>query len=72
MDELLTPTCYQDLIPYLFPYRYVWSGLIVVLGIYLNVYSKKNKLSFTDLQHRLKQFSARFSRSPSRKFLIEV
>ncbi|XP_064552479.1 adenosine 3'-phospho 5'-phosphosulfate transporter 2 [Drosophila montana] len=55
-----------------FTVQYIWSGLIVVLGIYLNVYSKKNKLTFTDLQHRLKQFSAKLSRSPSRKFLIEV
>ncbi|KAH8418217.1 hypothetical protein KR222_001066, partial [Zaprionus bogoriensis] len=55
-----------------FTMQYVWSGLIVVFGIYLNVYSKKNKLSFTDLQHRLKQLAARLSRSPSRKFLIEV
>ncbi|EDW69746.1 adenosine 3'-phospho 5'-phosphosulfate transporter 2 [Drosophila virilis] len=55
-----------------FTVQYIWSGLIVVLGIYLNVYSKKNKLTFTDLQHRLKQFSARLSRSPSRKFLVEV
>ncbi|XP_060658378.1 adenosine 3'-phospho 5'-phosphosulfate transporter 2 [Drosophila nasuta] len=56
-----------------FTVQYLWSGLIVVLGIYLNVYSKKNKLTFTDLQHRLSKLSTRFSpRSPSRKFLIEV
>ncbi|KAH8278209.1 hypothetical protein KR044_002422, partial [Drosophila immigrans] len=56
-----------------FSVQYLWSGLIVVLGIYLNVYSKRNKLTFTDLQHKLGKFAARFApRSPSRKFLIEV
>ncbi|EDW18337.2 LOW QUALITY PROTEIN: uncharacterized protein Dmoj_GI12140 [Drosophila mojavensis] len=55
-----------------FTVQYIWSGLIVVLGIYLNVYSKKSNLTFADLQHRLKQCSARLSRSSSRKFLIEV
>ncbi|XP_017843806.1 adenosine 3'-phospho 5'-phosphosulfate transporter 2 [Drosophila busckii] len=55
-----------------FTLQYVWSGLIVVLGIYLNVYSKKNKLTFTDLRHRIKQMGAKLSRSPSRKFLVEV
>ena len=30
---------------YLFTWRYLWSGLIVVLGIYLNLYSK-NKQSW--------------------------
>lgn len=29
--------------------QYVWSGLIIVLGIYLNVYSKRSKVSFTEL-----------------------
>lgn len=31
-----------------FTFQYLWSGLIVVLGIYLNVYSKKNKLTFAE------------------------
>ncbi|XP_020815957.1 adenosine 3'-phospho 5'-phosphosulfate transporter 2 [Drosophila serrata] len=56
-----------------FTVQYLWSGLIVVLGIYLNVYSKKNKLTFADIRQRLKQFAnSRIARTPSRKFLIEV
>lgn len=37
-----------------FSLQYVWSGLILVLGIYLNVYSKKNKLSFVETIQRIK------------------
>lgn len=29
--------------------QYVWSSLIIVLGIYLNVYSKRFKLSLTEM-----------------------
>lgn len=29
--------------------RYIWAGLLVVLGIYLNVLSKRNKLSTKEL-----------------------
>lgn len=42
IDSILT-TLFSQLI------RYIWSGLIVVAGIYLNVYSKRSKLTFTDL-----------------------
>ncbi|XP_034656621.1 adenosine 3'-phospho 5'-phosphosulfate transporter 2 [Drosophila subobscura] len=55
-----------------FTVQYLWSGLVVVLGIYLNVYSKKNKLTFADIRSRFKQLGSRLPRSPSRKFLIEV
>ncbi|XP_030385192.1 adenosine 3'-phospho 5'-phosphosulfate transporter 2 [Scaptodrosophila lebanonensis] len=55
-----------------FTMQYLWSGLVVVLGIYLSVYSKRNKLTFTDLRHKFKQLSVRIARSPSRRFLIEV
>lgn len=45
-----------------FTLQYVWSGLIVVLGIYLNVYSKNHKLSFgeflTKVQYRFKSHAA--------------
>lgn len=37
-----------------FSLQYVWSGLILVLGIYFNVYSKKNKLSFIEMIQRIK------------------
>lgn len=30
-------------------FRYIWAGLLVVLGIYLNVYSKRNKLTTQEL-----------------------
>lgn len=32
-----------------FTFDYVWSGLIVVLGIYLNVLSKTSNFGFTSL-----------------------
>lgn len=32
-----------------FTMQYVWSSLIIVLGIYLNVYSKRFKLSLTEM-----------------------
>ena len=59
---------------FVFHYRYVWSGLIVVLGIYLNVYSKKHKLTFADINHKIKQCFYRLGKtsSSSRKFLVEV
>lgn len=34
--------------------RYLWSGLIVVAGIYLNIYSKNQ--SKMDLQHFINKF----------------
>lgn len=54
-----------------FTIQYVWSGLIVVLGIYLNVYSKKYKLTFRDIQMKFSQLSSKGSIS-SRKFLLDV
>lgn len=40
--------------------RYIWSGLLVVLGIYLNIYAKRNKLTFIECMDKLQ----RFCRSP--------
>lgn len=37
-----------------FTLQYIWSGLIVCLGIYLNVYSKKNKLTFNEMKGKFK------------------
>ncbi|XP_044766544.1 adenosine 3'-phospho 5'-phosphosulfate transporter 2 [Coccinella septempunctata] len=52
-----------------FTLQYVWSGLIVVLGIYINLYAKKNPISFTDLEmkveHLFRYVKLRFS---SRKY----
>lgn len=36
-----------------FTLQYFWSGLLVVLGIYINLYSKKNPISFIDLEVKL-------------------
>lgn len=54
-----------------FTEQYVWSGLIVVLGIYLNVYSKKHKLTFRDIQIFLRGVIGKPA-NDGRKFLVEV
>lgn len=36
-----------------FTIQYVWSGLIIVLGIYLNVYSKRYNMTFTDIADKI-------------------
>lgn len=33
-------------------FRYLWSGLIVVVGIYLNIYSKRHKMTFAEFYQR--------------------
>ncbi|XP_044269597.1 adenosine 3'-phospho 5'-phosphosulfate transporter 2 [Tribolium madens] len=33
-----------------FTFQYLWSGLVVVLGIYLNLFSKKHPMSMQDLE----------------------
>jgi adenosine 3'-phospho 5'-phosphosulfate transporter B3 len=33
-----------------FTFQYLWSGLLVVLGIYLNLYSKRHPLTLSDLE----------------------
>lgn len=58
-------------------FRYVWCGLIVVLGIYLNVYSKKNKMTFSEGIDKLKQLYGRLrgekhADSAARRLLINV
>ncbi|XP_052861318.1 adenosine 3'-phospho 5'-phosphosulfate transporter 2 [Anopheles cruzii] len=59
-----------------FTMQYLWSGLIVVFGIYLNVYSKRSKLTFTDLGRMGSTLYRRVLRFPprseSRKSLLEV
>lgn len=39
-----------------FTMQYVWSGLIIVLGIYLNVYSKNSKLTFKEIVDKSRRF----------------
>lgn len=36
--------------------RYVWSGMLVVLGIYLNMYSKKHPLTLEDMELKIHYF----------------
>lgn len=56
-----------------FTFSYVWSGLIVVLGIYLNVYSKKSKLTATDLKNMFIDLIRRPGKSDrERKGLLNV
>lgn len=38
-----------------FTTQYIWSGLIIVLGIYLNVYSKRSKLTFTEMVDKVRR-----------------
>lgn len=33
--------------------QYVWSGMIIVVGIYLNMYSKRSKLTIDDVKKRI-------------------
>lgn len=43
-------------------FRYAWSGLIVVAGIYLNLYSKRHPLSMTDLEVKM-EYCVRYFKS---------
>lgn len=53
-----------------FTIQYVWSGLIIVLGIYLNVYSKRSKLSFTEMVDKVRQrFNGKYDRRSQEKLL---
>ncbi|KAJ8664561.1 hypothetical protein QAD02_006223 [Eretmocerus hayati] len=45
-----------------FTFQYVWSGLLVVLGIYLNIYSKQNKADWRDIWRSLKKCIKRQNR----------
>ncbi|XP_058464120.1 adenosine 3'-phospho 5'-phosphosulfate transporter 2 [Malaya genurostris] len=61
-----------------FTINYLWSGLIVVLGIYLNVYSKRSKLTFGDINHVLARGYHHLAQrrgtpsTSSKKLLLEV
>uniref|UniRef100_A0A2M4BRH8 Adenosine 3'-phospho 5'-phosphosulfate transporter 2 n=1 Tax=Anopheles marajoara TaxID=58244 RepID=A0A2M4BRH8_9DIPT len=61
-----------------FTIQYLWSGLIVVFGIYLNVYSKRSKLTFADLGKMVSTiYQGTISRMPiarqgTKKLLLEV
>ncbi|XP_017128180.1 adenosine 3'-phospho 5'-phosphosulfate transporter 2-like [Drosophila elegans] len=53
-----------------FTLQYLWSGLIVAMGIYLNAYSKRNKLTLADIRQGLNRVGAKAAHS--REFRIEV
>ncbi|KRT81849.1 hypothetical protein AMK59_5616, partial [Oryctes borbonicus] len=36
-----------------FTFQYLWSGLLVIFGIYMNIYSKKHPLSLSDLEMKV-------------------
>ncbi|KAB0796157.1 hypothetical protein PPYR_10218 [Photinus pyralis] len=47
-----------------FTFQYIWSGLLVVLGIYLNLYSKRHPFSFTDLENKVEKWVLYFRQKP--------
>lgn len=53
-----------------FTMQYVWSGLIIVLGIYLNVYSKRYNMTFTELLDKIvRVVDARHDKKSQEKLL---
>lgn len=55
-----------------FTWQYVWSGLVIVLGIYLNVLSRKSTLSFSDISSKIKKIIAPDGMSDRQKLLENV
>ncbi|XP_055626118.1 adenosine 3'-phospho 5'-phosphosulfate transporter 2 [Toxorhynchites rutilus septentrionalis] len=61
-----------------FSINYLWSGLIVVIGIYLNVYSKRSKITFSDISRLLQRLyrkvvpRSRGISSSTKKILLDV
>lgn len=55
-----------------FTIQYVWSGLIIVLGIYLNVHSKRSKLTLADIKNKFKDLIHKKTADSSKKFLLDV
>lgn len=56
-----------------FTWQYVWSGLIIVIGIYLNVYSKKSKMTFAEFTGRIVRLFGRHKiDDASRQKLLNV
>ncbi|XP_023015703.1 adenosine 3'-phospho 5'-phosphosulfate transporter 2 isoform X1 [Leptinotarsa decemlineata] len=61
-----------------FTFQYLWSGLLVLTGIYLNVFSKNHPFSMVECEMLIKAYlkSLRtkftFSRAKSRHYSIEV
>lgn len=55
-----------------FTIQYLWSGLVVVLGIYLNVYSKRTKLTFRDIKYIFIKLLVSSRTEKHKRFLIDV
>lgn len=56
-----------------FVWQYAWSGLIIVLGIYLNVYSKRSTLTFSDIMKKIQNLIGPGSDHESKqKLLLDV
>ncbi|CAH0547767.1 unnamed protein product [Brassicogethes aeneus] len=43
-----------------FTIQYIWSGLLVLFGIYMNLYNKKHPLSLSELEHKMEQSLYKF------------
>lgn len=62
----------------IFNHRYLWAGLLVVIGIYLNIFSKRNKLTSRELITkvcnllRLPNTCQYFYETPKKDSLFEV
>lgn len=56
-----------------FTWQYAWSGLIIVLGIYLNVYSKKSTMTFTDITNKIRNLlGIERDKESKQKLLLDV
>ncbi|XP_057669597.1 adenosine 3'-phospho 5'-phosphosulfate transporter 2 [Diorhabda carinulata] len=61
-----------------FIFQYLWSGLLVVLGIYLNLFSKKHPISLGDFENKIEavyrylRYKFITSRYQSGRYLTEV
>lgn len=55
-----------------FTLQYVWSGLIIVLGIYLNLYSKRSKLNLNEIVQKMKSLFLTSHDKSSQQKLLDV
>ncbi|KAF5273234.1 hypothetical protein FQA39_LY07565 [Lamprigera yunnana] len=55
-----------------FTFQYVWSGVLVIVGIYLNLYSKQHPITFSDLKHKLKDVAQYFRHKPYTKMKSRI
>lgn len=55
-----------------FTWQYIWSGLVIVLGIYLNLLSKQSTLTFEDILSKIKQFTTLNHKNDRQKLLEDV